>query len=278
VNAFPDRPDITPEEPAASNADVPPCLPPEPSLPPAPQYPPWSGWDVLRITLMAVMSFFLVATLLMLSLPGATVHNRATALSAHVELEILGQMIAYVLVLGYMYILVTRERGQPRFWQAVRWNWPRHAWLFLFLGFLLQAAFMVIERFLPFPKETPFDALLQRPYSVALISVFSVTLGPLMEELFFRGFFYPVLRRRTGVAAAVVITAFPFALIHAAQYGYSWASVLLIFAVGVVLATVRENSDSLSASFLVHVGYNGTIAALMFVATDAFRHLEKLNQ
>jgi membrane protease YdiL (CAAX protease family) len=110
------------------------------------------------------------------------------------------------------------------------------------------------------------------------VAVFSTTLGPFMEEMFFRGFLYPVLKRRTGVMTAIVATALPFALMHAAQYGNSWASVMLIFMVGVVLAMVREKKNSLAAAFLVHVAYNGTIVLLMFIATGGFRHLEKLSQ
>jgi hypothetical protein len=51
--------------------------------------------------------------------------------------------------------------------------------------------------------------------------------------------------------------------------------VLLITLVGVVLGTVRAVTKSVAASFLVHVGYNGTLMALAAVATDGFRHMEK---
>jgi membrane protease YdiL (CAAX protease family) len=65
--------------------------------------------------------------------------------------------------------------------------------------------------------------------------------------------------------------------LHGAQLKYSWA-VLIIFLVGMALTAVRAYTKSVAASFLVHVGYNGTLSALLFVATDGFRHLEKLNQ
>src|SRR6266699_397677 len=93
-----------------------------------------------------------------------------------------------------------------------------------------------LERFMP--RETPFSELLRRPFSMLLIAAFSITLGPLMEELFFRGFLYPVLRRRFGVLTGVLATALGFGLVHAAQYGYSWLSAALIFIVGVVVAVV----------------------------------------
>ena len=290
MNAFPDKPNVAPDSPA-TQAEVSPVqpagslfdagltpAPTEPAILTLPGDPAWTIWDVLRILLMGIVAFFLIAAILVVSMPGASPRDRVTALSAHLELQILGQMATYLLMLGYMYVLVTRERRQPSFWRALHWNWPERAWIYLLLGLLLQAVFMVIESFLPFPKEVPFDVLLKKPFSIALVGVFAVSLGPLIEALFFRGFLYPVLRLKAGVGAAVVATAFPFALLHAAQYGYSWASVSLIFGVGVLLAVVRENYDSLAASFLVHIGYNGTIMLILFGATGGFRHLEKLNQ
>jgi membrane protease YdiL (CAAX protease family) len=58
---------------------------------------------------------------------------------------------------------------------------------------------------------------------------------------------------------------------------YSWGPVLVIFLVGIILTMVRAFKNSVAASLIVHIAYNGTISALMFYATDGFRHLEKLN-
>ena len=274
MNSFPENPEIVPEAQPNLAAEVVAASPAELA---APRGPAWSGWDVLRILLMALVALFVTVLVLSAVVSGSTFRERLNHLNAQPELLMIGQMAAYLALLGYMYILVTKERRQPRFWEAIHWHWPASIWIYLFIGVLLQAVFLFVERFLPFPKQTPFEALLQRPYSLFLIAAFSVTLGPLMEELFFRGFLYPILKRRSGVAAAIVATALPFALMHAAQYGDSWASVLLIFVVGVVLATVREKTNSLAASFLVHAAYNGTIILIIFVATGGFRHLERIS-
>jgi membrane protease YdiL (CAAX protease family) len=101
-------------------------------------------------------------------------------------------------------------------------------------------------------------------------------LAPLVEELFFRGFLYPALARRLGVAAGVALTALPFALIHASQLARAWAPLLLLFIVGLVLTAVRARTRSVGASFLVHVGYNATLFALLYAGTDGFTNFEKL--
>ena len=108
------------------------------------------------------------------------------------------------------------------------------------------------------------------------MAAFGITFAPLVEELFFRGFLYPVAARRIGVAASVVITALLFALIHAAQLAQAWAPLLLLWFVGVVLTAVRAWTKSVGASFCIHVGYNATLFLLLFLASDHFRHLEKL--
>jgi uncharacterized protein len=104
--------------------------------------------------------------------------------------------------------------------------------------------------------------------------VFAVSLGPLMEELFFRGFLYPVLARRLGAVGGIVLTALPFGLMHYLQYR-SWSAVLIVVLVGVVLTTVRAVTKSVASSFLAHVGYNGALMVLTALATDGFRHMEK---
>ncbi|MGC2645500.1 MAG: CPBP family intramembrane glutamic endopeptidase, partial [Candidatus Sulfotelmatobacter sp.] len=122
---------------------------------------------------------------------------------------------------------------------------------------------------------TPFDQFFERPIDAYLTALFAITLGPLMEEIFFRGFLYPVIARRLGAVWGVLLTAFLFGLVHSPQYGYSWSAVLIIILVGVVLTTVRAVTKSVASSFLAHVGYNATLMVLTAVATDGFRHMEK---
>jgi uncharacterized protein len=85
------------------------------------------------------------------------------------------------------------------------------------------------------------------------------------------------MARRLGRVAGILLTSVAFGLLHGAQLKYSWA-VLIIFLVGIALTTVRALTKSVAASFLIHVGYNGTLSVLLFIATSGFRHLERLNQ
>ncbi len=77
---------------------------------------------------------------------------------------------------------------------------------------------------------------------------------------------------------ATTATSICFSLLHADQLAHAWAPLGVLFVVSVVLCVVRLRWHSLAASALVHACYNGTIFALLFVATSGFRHLDKLKQ
>lgn len=188
-------------------------------------------------------------------------------------LALIGEFLSYIAIAIYMIMLVEGKYRTP-FGRAIRWNWRSKATLgMLGLG-VLTVSLDLLSKYLPMPKTSPFDQFFDRPSDAYLIAVFAVTFGPLMEELFFRGFLYPVLARRLGTIAAIVLTALPFGFIHYFQYK-SWSAVLVVTLVGVVLTTVRAVTKSVSASYLVHAGYNGTLMVLAAIATDGFRHMEQ---
>lgn len=189
------------------------------------------------------------------------------------ESALLSQLLTYVVVALYM-ILLVEGKYHMRFWPAIRWNWPGIAGVSLVGLGALMLSFDFLGRYLPMPKTTPFDQFFARPFDAYLTVAFAVSLGPFMEELFFRGFLYPVLARRLGVASGIFLTALPFGLMHYLQYR-SWSAVLIIVMVGVVLTTVRAMTKSVAASFLAHVGYNGALMLLTALATDGFRHMER---
>ena len=286
----PDNPQFEPQasaEPQASTPSArdpfsPASVVPLSGLPlPAPpaENPVWTGWDVLAI---AALTF---VTMVVLHFAGAKVaqlrwyprERFVDALQAVEQLpifQIASQFLLYIPWALYMIMTVEGKYRVP-FWRAISWNWPRARWWLIGLGAATLIVLTLLQNLLPMPKHTPFEHLFDRPRDAYLISIIAVTLGPLLEELFFRGLLYPVLARRMGVVWGIILTALPFGLIHLPQYGDAWAVGLVIFLVGVVCGAVRAATKSVAASFLVHVGYNATDMLLMMLATDGFRHLEK---
>jgi len=249
------------------------------SSPSPPLDPAWDGWDVLRLIFITIVALFVgVFAVLFIAHWRLYPHMPLGEIARIPLVVVAGQSLAYVLILGYMYILVTRERRRPDFFAAIHWNWPSNIAVYVVGGFGLSVALQVLAHFLPIPKELPIDTFFRTPAEAWALSVLSITLAPLMEELFFRGFLYPVLARGIGTPIAVFVTALAFAALHGAQLMFSWGPVLVIFLVGLVLTMVRARKNSVAAGVLVHMAYNATITVAMFAATDGFRHLEKLNQ
>ena len=256
-------------------------LPPASPAPSPAENPVWTGWDVLLIAVLMFLTPLLLFSLILgvahrflyRALPWSQLQQKPT-------LALVAELLAYVAVLFCMIALI-EGKYHVRFFHALGWNWPkaRSAHLRLAgLGIVVLFGLQGLARFLPIPKSVPFDQFFQRPVDAWLTAIFAVSLGPFMEELFFRGFLYPVLARRLGTLAAILLTALGFGLLHAVQLGFAWGAVFIIFLVGVTLTVVRAVTHSVSASFLVHVAYNSTLMLLTFVATGGFRHLERLNQ
>ena len=271
----PPEPESPPSPPLPSDP-FPPVLPAPVTQKPAPiEDPVWTGWDVLLIAGLTLLTLVVVQLLI---LAGAQRYAYPRLSWGDVAqkpiVALLAEFLAYIAVAIFMVTLV-EGKYHVRFWQAIRWNWPRSQWKLLAIGVIMLFGLNLLERFLPMPKSVPFDQFFARPLDAYLTSVFAISFGPLMEELFFRGFLYPVLARRLGVVWGVILTALPFGLIHAVQYGNAWSAVLVIFIVGVVLTVVRAVTKSVATSFLVHVGYNGTLMLLVALTTDGFRHMPK---
>jgi membrane protease YdiL (CAAX protease family) len=245
------------------------------ALPPPIENPPWNGWDVLAIVGLAFVTI-LVSQFAILFGAHFFLYPRAPlAVLAQKPLLLLVSQFVIDAIVALLLFLLVESKYRVRFWQAIRWNWPAREWKWLGYGVVMLLVLSMLENILPMPKDTPFEKLFARPRDAYLLAIIAVTLGPLVEELFFRGFFYPVLARRWGVAWAVFLTALPFALMHMPQYGYAWGALLVILIVGIVCGVVRAATHSVGASFLVHAGYNGTQMLIAVLWTRGFTHMPK---
>lgn len=245
-----------------------------PAPPQAPlRDPVWSFWDVVFSALLAFGASLVLAVIL-----GLIVGVRPKPGEFQPELvraAIAAQILAYALVAAYVYSLLVYHYRQP-FLPAIRWNWPASPGMWLLAGIGLSVAVMAISRFLPVPRGLPVERYFtDRPLALLLV-FFGTAVAPLVEEVFFRGFLYPVLRNRVGTPAAVGLTAAVFAVIHGQQVDLAWAPLLMLFCVGLTLTLVREKTDSVSAPFLIHLGYNATLFALLALGTKGFTEMPKV--
>lgn len=187
----------------------------------------------------------------------------------------------------------------------LNFNTARRAlWRLLATGVGIGLAVQWLSNYLPIPKSLPIDDFFKTSSSVWMVAFFGVFIAPVFEELAFRGFLLPALANgwdwlvnkvqrlppstdvtaadrprwsATAIVLATVLTSVAFMLIHADQLAHAWAPLAVLFTVSVLLCAVRIRTDSLAASILVHASYNFSIFATLFLATDGFRHLEKMH-
>jgi membrane protease YdiL (CAAX protease family) len=168
---------------------------------------------------------------------------------------------------------IVRARDPRPFWEAIGWVRPVRPAPFYFTGGVFLALSVAgLAAVLPkSDRKLPIEELFRDPASAFLLAGFGVLIAPVVEELLFRGFFFPVIERANGKAAAVFGTAALFSLVHAQQYGGAWQNLLLLGYVGVVFGVVRAISGSLVPCVLLHAGYNFTLFAGLYAGSRGFQ-------
>ena len=63
---------------------------------------------------------------------------------------------------------------------------------------------------------------------------------------------------------------------HGFQLHWSRPTLAVLFIVSMIFAAVRIRYNSLAASALVHIAYDGLIFLELIVTTGGFRHLDKI--
>lgn len=110
------------------------------------------------------------------------------------------------------------------------------------------------EIFYMFTQESHFSA-----YQMGVVVLFVSVIGPLFEEIFFRGFVYRIVKKYCGYIPALLISALFFAYVH-----HNFMAFLPIFALGIILGVLLERTGSLVSSVVMHALVNSVSLALLF--------------
>jgi membrane protease YdiL (CAAX protease family) len=240
-----------------ADAGAPEPLPPGPA-PPA-EGPFWTYVDLAMFAGLAVPALILGAHLVRALTGAAPTGNDAPRLLAAQFLGYLGWFLC-------VWFLFRIKYDRP-FWQSLGWRVPSSGLLRCFLlGPAVALSVAVLAALLRTPQTMPFRDLLTDRASVLLLGGFAVTLGPICEELAFRGLVFPLVARSLGVPAGIVSTALLFALIHGPQYGWSWQHVVLLTLASSVFGWIRHVTGSTLAAAAAHGSYNATFFAALLAS------------
>lgn len=135
-----------------------------------------------------------------------------------------------------------------------------------FLLYLLLTAILAYIAILLIPgydeaqvQETGF-ANLRDQYEYILAFVTLIVIAPVAEEVLFRGYLYGKLRKSLPVWGAVLIVSLLFGAVHG-----QWNVGVDVFALSLVLCTLREVTGSIWSGILLHMIKNGIAFYLLFI-------------
>jgi membrane protease YdiL (CAAX protease family) len=214
---------------------------------------------------------FLIAALFIPAVLAGSLAVQAASGYLHVDPKLgfpllIAEFIGYGIVFIALRVLFARH-GRPLFESLGLVPQPFRPLHLAVLGLILALVVVVLGNLLGFPNvETPFDKLLNDALSRITIALFGVTLGPVIEELLFRGFLQPVLVNSFGVLPGILATSVVFGGMHLMQNAFLWQSGVLITMVGFVLGVVRHVSGSTRASAITHVSYNALPFLVLIVS------------
>ena len=133
-----------------------------------------------------------------------------------------------------------------------------------FLSLLVMVVFIANQISYEPPPHPLVEIFLKEKPASPWVLVFSLLLacglGPIVEEIFFRGFFYPALRKYWGTRWAMGVTAALFALVHENLFSF-----LPIFFLGLVLCYLYEKRKGILASISLHVLHNSAFIIYFFL-------------
>jgi len=170
------------------------------------------------------------------------------------------QLTWYVLIFASLYALFRLRYNRP-FWRSLGWKaLPFGATIISFLGGPVLAASLGYLGFVLRTPEIPlpFQQLISDRTTVVLTGLFVVVLGPICEELAFRGFMMPLFMRTFGALFGIVFTGFLFGFAHGYEYRWSWRHIVLISAAGSIFGWARHKTGSTTAAAFMHATFNLT--------------------
>jgi membrane protease YdiL (CAAX protease family) len=161
-------------------------------------------------------------------------------------------MIAVALILA-----ATIGQRSPRFFGLRRMTiTPGRAALWIFLGALLaEFAGGVYELLFDVNGRVRIESVHPHGAQAVVLGLCGVTLVPVAEELFYRGFVHRALRTRLGLWPALVLSSSLFGLAHWVG-GDDFSTVMPRVFDGLLLALLLERTGSLYPGMVAHAYFN----------------------
>jgi membrane protease YdiL (CAAX protease family) len=220
--------------------------------------PRWSFGELGRILMLAIL-FAAILPFIQFSLPVERLHDEGEKHFWIVTSMMCLDLFVIMVVLAFS---AGKGRSLARTWGVMPERLPRSLgtgllsyvtvfpWLFIVLAAVVEA----MRRLGLKPPMEPLQQLIlheRDPWILGLTLLLACVIGPIAEELLFRGVLYPILRRRMSRLAAILLSAAAFALVHT-----NWVGFLSIMLLGCLLANLYERTGSIASPVFIHMIHN----------------------
>lgn len=229
----------------------------------------WGIWPVAKIFVYFIFLLFLFQILEGVVLKGLDRGGPVSQASLLIANALFQDVLIVVLVFGFLRKFNFSRWAFPisfRNWYlSFRQGVRGYVFFFPVLLLLIWISY-IANRFLGwgFDSHPLVEPLLKSDNPFLLFSLFCIAIlfAPLVEEIFFRGFLYPALKKRVSVPGSILISAVLFSTLHLSVSGW-----LPILGLGILLAYSYEKTGKLLVPIIIHAIHNAlflTYAVLLF--------------
>lgn len=98
------------------------------------------------------------------------------------------------------------------------------------------------------------------------IAIFNgVFIAPICEEIYWRGFVYPVVKKRFSLTITIFIISLLVTLVHFPELGSMWDALIKVLLGNVIFTLLRYRTNSTLSCIITHISYNATIAVIPII-------------
>ena len=226
----------------------------------------WNAWDVAKVVILFMFfgyCIIVIESLLAAPFPILKNNNFRMILNTSI-LDLLCAVFILQLTVGqYKEKLISLGISFKNFFRNIFYGIVGYMAIIPILAGLLIITAIVIKLINYVPEREPVvELFLKEKDSAFLIytSIFTSMLGPVIEEVFFRGFMYNAFKKYIGIFWAVLLTSALFAGLHTNIVGF-----LPIMTLGILLAYLYEKTGTLVSSITVHTIHNLSMVLFVFL-------------
>ncbi len=226
----------------------------------------WNLWDVCRVVIL--FSFFgymliLIEAFMAKTFPVVKNNDLRMIVNSSILDTLAVVFIIYFALSRHKEKLIALGISFKNFIRNVLYGIAGYIAAVPLLLTILIAVSLVTDLVHYIPKEQAVVTLFMKEKNVMFLGytvLFAALVGPMIEELFFRGFMYNALKKRVGIFWAALVTASIFAGLHAHAVGF-----VPIMALGLLLVYLYEKTGTLVAPITVHIIHNTSMVFLVLL-------------